>query len=782
MSPPSPQPAADPSPIGGQRSALAMFRSGRTAFFGRDDDVAYVLSLVRDPAVRLVTLIGPGGVGKTTLALETLARIHQEGANEVVFVPLADVRDRDIVNMTIAAALGIDPGKDRSPIEDIAASIGDREIVLAIDNLEHLLPLNGGVATLLTRCPELTVLATSRIPLHIAGEHRVTVPPLPLARPEESFDALAGSPAVRLFATRARTANPAFRLLSENAPVIASICRRVDGLPLAIELAAASSRFYSPDAILTRLDTHAMPLAGSDRDLPARQQSMYRAIAWSYDLLDKAAQALFTALGVFVGGFTAEAAEAILPMLFSVEQLDGLVEHGLVLQTANVLGEPRFTMLETIREFAEEHLCQSAGGSALREEHALYFMQLAEALEPELMSADPTACFIRIEADLPNYRAALDWLRGQGRITEALRLLNALSWFWTDPPYIPEGRTWHAALLDDAGTAIPAAIRAKAWSGAGALANLHGDLVAARVHYEHALPLWSQAGIEPSIGSTKRALGMIALQRGDHDQAEQLLREALDIALAGTDRWEMAAILQSLGFLNEILGRHAEALEHYERALEQWRATGHLSRIMLCLIVVGWVHLTLGDTVWAREYFEAGLSLMDDDQNLNDVLDTVTLVYAGYAELARLQGDPRLAVHLLAAATRHRETQQLPFNVPVQRTINGRLGLLRETLGEAAYTVAWLDGTSWSLQEALDRVRALPRPEQAGTESQIGNLSPRETAVLRLLVEGRSDAEIADALFISRKTASNHVAAIIEKLGVSNRTAAATRAIRQDLV
>ncbi|MDQ2682959.1 MAG: AAA family ATPase, partial [Chloroflexota bacterium] len=421
MSPPSLQPAGDVSPAGGPLSPLAMFRGARTAFFGRDHDVARLLALLRDPAVRLVTLLGPGGVGKTTLALEALARIQQEGAAEVAFVPLADLRDRSLVNATVAVALGVDPG-DASPLDGIAAAIGGRSMILALDNLEHLLPLDDGVATLLERCPRLTVLATSRIPLQIAGEHRVAVPPLPLAGPDEPFDALADSPAVRLFAARARTANPAFRLASGNAPVIASICQRVDGLPLAIELAAASSRFYSPDAILTRLDARAMPLATGDRDLPARQQSMYGAIAWSYDLLDEAAQALFTALGAFAGGFTVEAAEAVLPSLFSLPGLDGLVEHGLVLQTANVLGEPRFAMLETVREFAEERLRESGREEKIRSAHADHFVSLAERLEPELMSADPLAVCLRIAADLPNYRLATAGLRARGQIADALRL------------------------------------------------------------------------------------------------------------------------------------------------------------------------------------------------------------------------------------------------------------------------------------------------------------------------------------------------------------------------
>ena len=753
-----------------------------TPLFGGEDEIAAALTRLREPGVRLVTLTGIGGVGKTRLATEIAARVAEHDRRMVAYVPLADLRDPVNVVTAIAASLEIEPTGTRLINDEIAAAIGALDTLLVLDNFEHLLPAAGLVVELLAVCPALMLLVTSRVPLRLSGELLLPVPPLPASRSAEGFPAQSRFPAIRLFADRAAAVNPAFCLTAENASTVATICQRLDGLPLAIELAAARNRFLSPAAILTRLDDRLTLLSDGPRDALPRQQSMRAAIAWSSDLLTDSERSLFARLGIFVGGFTTEAADAVSAGPGTLDRLTALLDHGLVLPTANSLGEPRFVMLETIREYALKMLAASAEEETVCNSHAAYFVALGEAAEPDLMSADPTACCLRLQADLPNIRSAMTWLREIGRTADALRLLCALGWFWTDPPYITEGRAWYATLLDGVGEEIDPALRAKAWSGAGSLANHQGAHDASRDFYQRALTLWRQVGDVAKVGSTRRALGMIALRSGYFDEAEAAYGEALTSANATGDRWDIAAATQHLGQLQEARGDFDAAIAFYQEALTHWHSTGHLSRIQQALVALGWAHLSAGQLVCAWESFEAGLALMNESQDLNDVLAAVTTVHAGFAELARHAGNPGFAVSLYAAALANRAARHFPFDTPVQQTIDCRIAALRDRVGDAAFTVAWLEGWAWTLDEALVAARTVPRPVSPNDGGLRCGLSPREVDVLRLLVEGRGDVEIADALFISRKTASNHVAAIIDKLDVPNRTAAATLAVRRGIV
>ena len=445
---------------------------------GREAEVAAVVALLRRDGVRLVTLTGPGGVGKTSLALRVAAELRGDFADGAAFVPLAAVRDPALVASTVAQVLGLVESGGRSPVDRLGEALRDRDVLVVLDNVEHLLDAAPLITDLLTRCPDLVILATSRTTLRLAGEHDVPVPPLALPDPQRLFDTvyLAEVAAIRLFVERAQAVDPAFALTAENAAAVASVCERLDGLPLAIELAAARSRLFPPAALLHRLARRLPLLTAGRRDGPARHQTMRDAIAWSHDLLAEAEQTLFGRLAVFVGGFSLEAAEAITGD-GEDRVLDGvaaLADRHLLGPVGQNDGEPRFAMLETVREYAFERLAASGAADSARFAHAAHFLALVEHAAPHLWSHDQLVWLTRLETEHDNLRAALAWSRDQpGGAEQVARLALPLSWFWYLHGHVAEGRRWLESLLAAAGALSPPA-RARALVGAGHLAYGRG--------------------------------------------------------------------------------------------------------------------------------------------------------------------------------------------------------------------------------------------------------------------------------------------------------------------
>jgi predicted ATPase/DNA-binding XRE family transcriptional regulator len=638
-------PPAAPSPPHASTSPPHLLPAPPTPLVGRVREVADACARLRDEDVRLLTLLGPGGVGKTRLALAVAAELEHDLAGAVTFVDLAPVRAGHLVLPALARALGVPDTGDRPLAELVRETLGFRRLLLVLDNCEHLLPAVAElVGDLLATCPALRILATSRAPLRLRGEHAFPVPPLALPDPLRTVGPaeLERIEAVTLFVACARAVNPAFALTETNAAAVAAVCVRLDGLPLAIELAAARTTLLPPPALLARLERRLPLLTAGPRDLPARQQTMRETIGWSHDLLDSGAQKLFARLAIFAGGATIDAIEAVCgdeepgtvagrPVF---ELASSLAEQSLLRAVEQPDGAPRLAMLETIREYALERLEARGETEAVRRRHAAVFLALAEEAEPALTGPDQVAWLDRLEVEHDNLRAALEWASTQGEAELGMRLTGALWQFWWMRGHLSEGRARLAQALvsNDA----PAAIRAKALDGAGALAEAQGDCDQAVALHEAALALHQQLGDQLGCARSLQNLGIIEQHdRGNYARAHELFAEALALFRAIDDAHGIAAGLNNLGTIALRLEDFARATALFTESLERSRALGDRRGIGIGLSSLGALAFVQEDVGQARARYEESLAVW---RELGDSQD-IAVALGNLGEALQYQGD-----------------------------------------------------------------------------------------------------------------------------------------------
>ncbi|HEY8188303.1 MAG TPA: winged helix-turn-helix domain-containing protein [Pyrinomonadaceae bacterium] len=680
---------------------------------GRSDEIAEITGLLVRQGVRLLTLTGVGGVGKTTLAKAIQDQLTDNFGDGVFFIELAAVNRPELIASAIAAPLGLRGNDDSLTIESLKEYLKDRHLLLILDNFEQLIPAAAQISDLLNAAPGLKIVVTSRAHLRLSVDHEFIVSPLAVPTrtsfvETKSIDDLLRFPAVQLFLARARSAKPGFVLTDENAVTIAEICFRLDGLPLAIELAAARTKMISPDAILARLKNQLALLTGGPRDVPIRQQTMRGTISWSFDLLEREEKLLFAQLAVFVGGFTLEGAEAIcgkqngVVALDVLEVLTSLIEQNLLAIRDQPGSETRFHMLEVVREFARETLAESGELDVMNRKHAEYYCALGEAAEPRLEAAQSGEWLNRLENDHDNLRAALNW----ASVNDAAlgqRLAAAIWRFWWLHGHIREGCDQLGLFL----SLIPHSdvVRAKMLSGAAQLNRLRGNRELARLYSEEELHLARRTGDKKTAALSLQRLGFLRLDEGQIAEAKPLLEEGLDFALQVGNKQVLGMLYNGLGELSRLEADFDQAANFYLKALAFNREAGDRVRQTTNLINLGATAFAQDDFDTAALYYREGLMIASDMADMNGTLYCLEGIAGSSWAIKR----PQVAAKLLGTADGQRTANNL-FIEPADRLLyDSSLARVREALTEKEFEHLFSEGSRMKLDEAV--VLALSEPD-----------------------------------------------------------------------
>jgi excisionase family DNA binding protein len=809
-----------------------------SSFIGRGADVAAVLALLEEPAARLITLTGPGGIGKTRLSLAAASALNQDRFPDgIAFVPLADIHSPHMIMPAIAQALGLRPAQLRSFLRR-------KRLLLLLDNFEHLLAAGPEVAVLLTEEPQITALVTSRAPLRVTGEREWPVQPMSVAGDGASVAELLASDAGRLFVERAREHDRSFSVDAESAPLIAAACARLDGLPLAIELAAARVTVLTPQELNSRLERRLPLLTRSARNAPARHSTMRDAIAWSYDLLAPSAQRGFQRLAVFSGGFTLDSAESVggdgLTALGgddgsavlggggptglrrkggesgqrvsrheapnslvlsaasppkgvspsppersdSPSVLDAtadLLEQGLLIAETGLDGTRRFRMLETIREFGQEQLAAAGAEEEVRARHAQYFLALSRRLRPLASTQATQAPFDVLATEYANLLEALAWLDAHGPAPDFIALVADLCEFWYTSSLSREASDWveraiHLQVLDHASPLD----QGRLLVGYGAVLLEQGDFAQAEPLLEQGLRLLRDAGDPLYISRALVLSGGVLIINGRYAEAEAPLSEALAHAEELADpNLRAAAAGRAIGNLccaARAQGDFARAKAYSEEALRLFAGKPFDGFIASALVDLGSVALDVGDYELAIGRLLEGISLIGEHRDMRQVADALSLIGC----VASAWSEPRAALLIFGAADALRERVGGAMVWPADiAAVERSLAALRESLGEQAVEETFAAGRALSRDDAVAIAAGLT-PPQASQRSDAARaphaLTRRERDVLRLMAEHKSDRAIAEALFLSLRTVNWHVRAILAKLEATSRGDAVTRA------
>ena len=654
-----------------------------TPLLGRERELASLADVVRQEDTRLVTLTGTGGIGKTRLALELVRRLAPEFRHGSAVASIATLREPTLVAGAILEALGI-PEVGSNPEEEVIRALADSELLLLIDNFEQVLPAASSIARLLDGTPGLKVIVTSRAPLRVAAEREVPVPPL------------ADDEAAELFIARAQAADPNFALSERNAGAVAEICARLEGLPLAIELAAARTKLLPPVALLSRLGNRLELLTGGRRDAPQHQQTLRMTLDWSYDLLEPDAQRLFVRLGVFAGGCTLASAEAVCGDDASVlEGLSALVDESLVRQRETDTGEPRFSMLEIVREYALERLSDSGDGDETRRRHLEHFVLLAEEAEPKLADRDQIAWFARLEDEHDNLRAALAFALDSGDSSSALRLAVGVRRFWQIHGYLVEGRQALESALA-ASPAVPSELRANALNMSGILAGEQGEFVAAQVSFKAALADAHAVGSTRVISSALVNLGNLAFFAGELDAARDLYKESIEYFASLDDIRGQALAKENVGLMELTAGDVPEAVTWLTAALELAREVGDDREIGAASRSLAAAMIELGNNGRATTLLTESLALareLGEPHGIAVCLDT-------FAGLAATAGEVGRAAMLFGASDAARASIGAKRQPDSQILYERWLARTLAHLDAKTYATHYEDGRALTLDEA----------------------------------------------------------------------------------
>jgi predicted ATPase/class 3 adenylate cyclase len=679
-----------------------------TTFVGREREMAEIKRLLA--GTRLLTLTGAAGSGKTRLALQAAAERLEDYPDGVWLVELATLAEASLVPQAVASALTLREQSGRPLTDSLVDFLKPRKVLLVLDNCEHLLEACGQLAALLLRaCPGVKLLATSREPLNITGEVAWPVPPLAAPdprllppRPAELLHALNEYEAVRLFIDRASVSKPDFAVTERNATALAQICHRLDGIPLAIELAAARVKALSVEQVAARLDDRFRLLTGGSRTLLPRHQTLRAAMDWSYELLSDPERVLLRRLSVFAGGWPLEAAEAVCQgegiEEWEVLELQAhLVDKSLIVVGEGVGGETRYRLLGTIRQYAGDRLVEAGEAARVRDHHRDWFLELAEQAATQLRGPDQAVWLERLEQEHDNLRAALEWSQAQPEGAEAgLRLAGALYRFWSARDYLTEGRQWFEGALSADGAATTSSPRAEALRGAGWLAVAQADFTKGRVLLEQSLAMCRELGDKHSLVQSLNALANLELEQ-NYERAQPLFEEGLSLAREIDAKDLIPILLNNVGEIARIRGDYEEARRLYQQAVDGNREIGNRLGTAIGLLNLGFVAYTQEDYAAAHSFFEQSLAIMRElggKVNYASCLEGLAAVYAA-------QGQAERAARLLGAAETVREIINAPRSLADRPNYDRSVATTRSLLGEKAFVRLWADGRALTLERAI---------------------------------------------------------------------------------